>query len=225
MKLNLGAGRVIFPAEREAPPAHLMPLPEAAYEKGWSNVDRVDGPGIDEVVDLFAFPWARSSNGNPWNDNTVEEIYTSHLVEHIPHQVRVLQGLPGNWADDYRSMVTRLDGWFVFFYECWRILKPGGKLHVVAPFGHSVGGMTDPSHTRYILPGSFQYLKPAADGAPFDYRVPCDFEMEPPIFRISDHWQAKLAGMDPEDITRIALTYFDVASELRIELTAVKTSA
>lgn len=222
MKLNLGAGRVNFPAVRDAEPRHLMPLPDGAYEPGWVNVDRVDGPSIGEVVDLFAFPWVRSSNGNPWNDNSVDEIYASHIVEHIPHQVRVLSGLPGPWANEYRSMVGRLDGWFMFFYECWRLLKPGGLMHIVTPFGLSAAGMTDPSHTRLILPGSFQYLKPAQEAAPFDYQVPCNFEVAPPLFRISDHWQAKLVGLDATDVTRIAMTYFDVADELRIELTAVK---
>lgn len=230
MKLHLGCGRVIFPADPDAAPAHLYPLPESAFEPGWVNVDRVAGAGIGEVVDLFRFPWVRSSNGAPWNDSTVDEIYASHLVEHIPHAVHLAAGLPPSLAGDYGKLVDRLDGWFVFFYECWRLLKPGGLMHVVTPWGLSVGGITDPSHTRYILPGAFQYLQASDPGAPFDYGVPCAFEIDPPLLRISDHWLPKLTTQGPdgpvlpdaEGLTRLAVTYFDVASELRMELRAVK---
>lgn len=222
MKLNLGAGRVIFPADRENPPVHLLPLPESAYEPGWVNVDRVAGPGIQEVLDLFAFPWVRSSNGNPFNDDSVDAIYASHLVEHIPHRVGISAGAPPAVAGRYMALCERLDGWFVFFYECWRVLRPGGTMHVVAPFGHSVGGMTDPSHTRYILPGTFQYLQMSEPGAPFDYKVPCAFELEPPLMRVNDHWQEQMVGREPEDVTRAALTFFDVVSELRMEMRAIK---
>src|SRR5690349_4828657 len=123
MKLHLGAGRVIFPANPEQPPAHLMPLPDSAFEPGWVNVDHIQLPGIQECVDLFKFPWVRSSTGAPWNDDSADEIYCSHLVEHIPHQVGVVPNLPPALAREYREMADSLDGWFMFFFECWRILK------------------------------------------------------------------------------------------------------
>lgn len=222
MKLNLGAGRVIFPAERSHPPNHLMPLPEIVFGPGWVNVDKYANPGIGEAVDLFCFPWIRSSNGNPWNDNSVEAIYCSHLIEHIPHRVDVSRKTPLNWQRDYSEMCDRLDGWFVFFYECWRILKPGGLMHIVTPFGLSSAALCDPTHTRYIVPGAFSYFSPSAD-APFDYHLPCRFEAEAePLLRIRGHWVEKLNDLTPEQVNYAAHTYFDVCDEFRITLRAVK---
>ena len=118
--------------------------------------------------------------------------------------------------------VDRHDGWFMFFGECWRILKPGGRVHVVAPWGMSVGGLTDPTHTRAIMLGSFEYLKRPEATATFDYEVPCNFELEPPLLKLTEEWLPKLADIEPADLTRIANTYFNVASELRIGLRAIK---
>ena len=234
LKLNLGAGRVILPAHKlpvgenghyqvERIYQHLMPLPECAFEPGWVNVDKYPNPGISEAVDLFQFPWVRSSNGSPWNDNSADEIYCSHIIEHIPHAAQV-SAVPGSVAQPYRDMAKHLDGWFVFFYECWRILKPDGLLRIVAPFGMSVAGVADPSHTRYIVSGSFAYLSRNTDAqAPFDYHLPMWFELaEAPLYRFRGEWAKMIEGMAPEEATHLAYTYFDVCDEIRLTLRAVK---
>lgn len=222
MKLNLGAGRVIFPADREKPPGHLMPLPESCYEPGWVNVDKCDNPGVNEVLDLFKFPWIRSSNGSPFNDESVDEIYCSHLIEHIPHNVAVSNMVPLNWMRKYNDLASDLDGWFVFFYECWRILKRDGLIHVVTPFGLSNAGLCDPTHTRLIMPGSFSYFSPDED-APFDYQLPCRFEaMSDPILRVKGEWANRVGAMGPEQMLQAAHTYFDVCDEFRLTLRAIK---
>lgn len=74
MKLNLGAGHDIKP--------------------GFINVDLTQGIGIDKVVDLNKYPL-------PWDNNSIEEIYASHIIEH-------------------------LDNPYNFMLEVYRILKPGG---------------------------------------------------------------------------------------------------
>ena len=256
LKLNLGAGQVILPAqklypdeptatrradgEEKTPPAftgpegydvapvyrHLRPLPETCFEAGWVNVDRHLHPGIQEQVDLFRFPWVRSSNGSPWNDDTVDEIYCSHIIEHVPHEARLADGLPGATAARYRELVERLDGWFMFFYECWRILKPDGRVHVVAPFGLSQAGVSDPTHTRLIVPGSFSYLKPDNPEAPFDYGIPFKFEVEgAPLIRFREEWAIRAGELDPQQALKLSMSYFDVCDEIRITLRAVKQHA
>ena len=224
MKLNLGAGRLSFPLDRDNIPhkEHIEPLPDCVFEPGWVNVDRVLQPGINERVDLWRFPWMRSSNGNPFNDNSVSVIWASHILEHIPHIVGVAPGLPGKLAAEYADEVAQSDGWFVFFRECWRVLEPDGLIYIRCPYGLSIPGISDPTHTRYITPGSFGYLKPDPD-VPFDYRHGIHFELaEPFIYRVRGRWVKSMEGLSADDTTEIIMTYFNVIDELRMVLRAVK---
>ena len=225
MKLNLGCGRIAFPLVRgaEGYPDHLQEMPDSVYEPGWVNVDKFAMPGVQEAVDLFRFPWVRSSNGNPFADSSVDEIWCSHLVEHVPHQVRLAAGLPAALAREYTPLVENLDGFFVFFYECWRLLKPDGVLHLRCPYGHSIAGMTDPSHTRYLTPGTFTYLlNDERDSAPFDYHLPMAFTMDPYALRFTPEWSKQLDQYTTTGIEGLLRKYFNVVDELRITLRAVK---
>lgn len=66
---------------------------------GYVNVDLCGRP--DVVCDLSVFPW-------PFEDNTAEEIYSSHFLEHV---------------QDFDRTVL----------EIHRILKPSGLLHFRVP--------------------------------------------------------------------------------------------
>lgn len=63
----------------------------------------VDLKRSDENVDLGKFPW-------PWPDNSAEDILASHILEHFDRE-----------AGRY------------FLAECWRVLVPGGVLHLAVP--------------------------------------------------------------------------------------------
>lgn len=67
MKLNLGCGRDIRP--------------------GWVNVDSVQMPGVDLVVDLDADPHL------PYPDGSVEHIEGSHIIEHLHNPLPLMQEL------------------------------------------------------------------------------------------------------------------------------------
>lgn len=186
--LNLGAGRMILPTSHDNPMvAHVVDTlittcPEAFDESArWINVDRVAGPGITEQFDLFTYPWVRATNGSPFSDNSIDGILCSHIVEHIPHEAKLAVGA-GAFKDLVK--VAAHDGWYAFFYEAWRILKPGGLMHIIAPYAFSIGAMADPTHCRLVLPGSFSYFSPNPN-APFDYDLPMRFEaVENPQFRL-----------------------------------------
>lgn len=225
MKLNLGCGRILFPLDRDNIPFsdHLLPLPENVYEPGWVNVDK--HPGGDEQIDLFRFPWLRSSNGSPWSDNTADAIWCAHILEHMPHAVRMADAIPVSLQRDYSLLVNEYDGFFVFLYECWRILRPGGYLYVRAPFGCSYPSLSDPTHTRYLTPGSFGYLagQDEETTAPFDYHLPLRFEQaEPIMYRFRGHWAEKLQQFTEQGITENIMTFNNVVDEFRLVLRAVK---
>lgn len=180
MRLNLGCGRAQLPTTRDNPfTIHLIQLPDSAFTaEDWVNIDAAKIDGIDEVVNLFEYPW-------PWADNSADEIWCSHLIEHIPH-LAMLAFTPERPYKETLANMARLDGWYAFFHEVHRVLKPGGIFHAITPHGQSVSGMTDPTHTRYILPGTFSYFKPNPD-APFDYGLPYEFEaVHEPFLRPGD---------------------------------------
>ena len=66
---------------------------------GYSNVDLHGSPDIR--CDLMMFPW-------PWGDNTVDEVYMCHFLEHV--------------ADIEKTLL-----------EIHRILKPEGIIHFRVP--------------------------------------------------------------------------------------------
>jgi predicted SAM-dependent methyltransferase len=72
------------------------------YRAGWVNVDfTADGPGVIA---------ANLLQGVPFEDNTFDGVYHSHVLEHFTEE-------------DGTKLIA----------ECWRVLKPGGGIRVVVP--------------------------------------------------------------------------------------------
>lgn len=90
---------------------------------GWVNVDGFDVCKPDMVHDLNAFPY-------PWDDNSVDEIYMNHVLEHIPM-------------------------WWEAFKECARIMKPGAYFQVNVPDESSNTALTYRDHHHVFHLNSF----------------------------------------------------------------------
>lgn len=126
-------------------------------------------------VDLFKFPY-------PWADSSVDEIYCSHFIEHLPardvetRDLRVRDTEKGH--PPYEDFLDK-DFLFCFFDECHRILKPGGVITVIVPALKSVRAFQDPTHRRFITQETFLYLsKDWRKRNKLDhYRVQCDFKL------------------------------------------------
>jgi predicted SAM-dependent methyltransferase len=125
---------------------------------GFYGIDMKPCEGVDYVMDLEKYPWDIESE-------SVEEIYCSHYIEHIPHDVKN--------PNDQR------DGFFQFFDEIYRILKPKGKVKIVCPYYTSIRAFQDPTHVRYITQNTFGYLNKAwREYAHVDqYDIKCDFDV------------------------------------------------
>lgn len=173
--LNLGCGRTHFPSAK--PAGHEL-VDDSVYSYPlFVNIDKVEGVGADMTFDLFAYPW-------PLPDSSFDGAVLAHIVEHIPHEIKI-HPLATNMNSFYMpesmngteivNLVDKLktlqDGFYAFFSELYRVLTPGAIVHIVSPYGFSDGGITDPSHHRYLTMNTFTHsMTPEiSDGATFKY--------------------------------------------------------
>jgi SAM-dependent methyltransferase len=71
----------------------------------------------------------------PWADESAETIRLLDVLEHLPQVVPVID-------------------------ECWRVLRPGGALHLRVPHYQSENAWLDPTHRRPFHLDSFDYFDP-----------------------------------------------------------------
>jgi len=125
-------------------------------KEGFCGIDIAKTSSIDYAMDLNKYPWDIESN-------SAEEIYCSHYVEHIPHDILNIRTLvnESNTFEDFKNKVNqvdRKDGFIQFMNELYRIMKVGGKVTIICPYYTSIRAFGDPTHIRYIGEWSFYYL-------------------------------------------------------------------
>lgn len=187
---DLGLKLAVAPAPgSEAPPDLKLAAPTSGVrldlacgqtpKEGFEGVDYY-APNAKHKVNLFKFPF-------PWADNSVDEIHTSHFVEHIPArdvEERDLDlarcapiGLPELAV---KKDFLDKDFAFCFFDECFRILKPQAKMTVIIPCLRNDRAFQDPTHRRFIPAQFFLYFneKWRKDNKLDHYRVKCNFDVK-----------------------------------------------
>lgn len=171
---------------------------------GFQGVDIWDG--AQHQVDLLKFPW-------PWRDNSVEEVFCSHFVEHIPHR------LPTPIIVDGREQ----DGFFSFFDELYRVMEGGAWARVIVPCGRSNRAFWDPTHERFIMAETFLYLNSQwrRDQGLHHYGVRCDFNVNV-LNAIAD---AQLNTYHPEAAARHLNNYWNTIHDFHAMLQCVKPGA
>jgi SAM-dependent methyltransferase len=96
----------------------------------------------------------------PVADNSVDLVIAWHVLEHI--------GTQGVTA-----------GWFEFWEDLYRVLKPEGWLYAECPYYAGIWAWSDPTHTRAISEHSFLFFNQDAYRIPGSmispYRLNCDF--------------------------------------------------
>ena len=153
---------------------------------GWTNVDAVQRPGVDVVCDLDGV-W-------PWGDSTVDEVMSSHCIEHVASFQHYMN-------------------------ELWRVLKSGGKAHLSMPHGRSDRATQDPTHQRILTEASFLYVvKSWREKNGVDYAgFACDFDVEYG-YVYAPSWETK-----SDEARAFASThYWNVVLDLHVYATAKK---
>ena len=152
-------------------------------KKGFEGVDISLKLPIKYQINLLKFPL-------PWEDSIVDEIWCSHFIEHIPAREVQLTDLyklpfspPSKLGDIPETPpicpdMLGQDMFFAFFDECWRILKPKGKITLIWPALQTNRAFKDPTHRRFIPLETFPYL--SVNGRKSmglsHYHVKCNFE-------------------------------------------------
>jgi hypothetical protein len=217
--LNLGSGRTKLPGPR---PDHHALVPEGIYAYPyWLNISKNASEEPDCVMDLFAYPWALESNA-------YEGALLSHLVEHIPHEIK-LQPFKTERSLELEHMQ---DGWYAFFSELYRVLKPGALVHILSPYGWSDGAITDPTHTRYVTDRTFMHSMQPDPNSPFEYATGgINFRFNAHSFGLTPYF-AHLAPLPSDSpstlgnkntlLTEALATHINVVSDIYVQLECVK---
>lgn len=140
--------------------------------EGFHGVDSIAFDGVDTVLDVvrrhaplpagvhvFAgdmfTPW-------PWEDNSVDEVHSSHFVEHL-------------------DQIERCH----FFNELWRVMKPEAKATIITPHWSNARAYGDPTHKwpaisewfyLYLNKGWRDGNAPHSDAANLPWGYSCNFE-------------------------------------------------
>lgn len=126
-------------------------------KEGFVGVDRIQFPGVDVVLDIGRHTW-------PWKNETVDEVYCSHVLEHLTPEERCH-----------------------YFNELYRVMKKGATAQIIMPHWASCRYYGDPTHkSPPFSEFGWHYLKkewregnaPHTDSvmAPGPLSYSCDFE-------------------------------------------------
>jgi ubiquinone/menaquinone biosynthesis C-methylase UbiE len=165
------------------------------------TITGVDVAGNADVIhDLFSFPY-------PFESESVDEIYSSHFIEHIPMEYVEVDG-------------KRKDMLFAFVDEVYRMLKPGGKATLIFPCATSIRAFQDPTHRRFIPATTAYYFnKEWRTINKLDhYNVECDFD-----FVVGEAVNGGWSVRSQEAKQFAGQHYWNVVDDLHFILTKRKT--
>lgn len=156
---------------------------------GWSNLDHFRHEGVDVIADLddcLRTPL-------PYDDNSVDEIFCSHVFEHLKNPLSMMQ-------------------------ELHRISKNGTRAVFKVPYGSSDDAYEDPTHVRQCYLQTFQYFsQPFYWRADYGYRG--DWEVEKILLSLSSK---RYSSMKREDILEEVDRFRNVVKEMTAILIAIK---
>lgn len=157
--------------------------------EGFINIDCADMEGVDVIADLDNC----KNVPLPFQDNSVDGFFASHLIEHLKNPLS-------------------------FMEELYRIAKPNAEALFNVPYGSSDDAFEDPTHVRQYFLYSFGYFsQPLYWRADYGYRG--DWQVKK-ISLLVD--KTRYQDKSYEEIMFEVNTYRNVVKEMIVELIAVK---
>ncbi len=131
----------------------------------------------------------------PFEDNSVEAINVSHYIEHTNDLIK-------------------------FIDECYRIMKVGAKMEIVAPYYSSIRAWADPTHKRAISELTPFYYNKAwrTENRLEHYGIKADFDFES-VWGIDETWKDKWLKISQEEQLLAVRCYINVISDITIYMT------
>ena len=166
---------------------------ELNYDLGCGNIHQKDYKGID-ILESVNPDLVYDLEKYPWTfakSGSVDHLACSHYLEHT--------------RDFYK-----------FFDECYRILKPNGRIFIIAPYYTSCKAIQDNNHQRLLCEQSFVYLsKEARKSNGLNYvNCECDFLIEKIDYSLNADFRGK-----PQDAVMYAIKHFmNVVDDMMIVL-------
>lgn len=135
-------GRRRWPAPVRASKLNLGCGPDVRSTlQGWVSMDAFHPDPRVVKHDMARTPW-------PFLDGQFDYVYASHVLEHVPLIYRERDGV-------------QRDVLFDVMEELHRVLKPGGELHIIVPFGGRGMGYSNPQHYRQWRPDWLRWWDPS----------------------------------------------------------------
>ena len=172
---------------------------------GYLNVDIDPNCTPDLQADLEAIPW-------PFNDNSVEELFLIHVLEHL-----------GETKEKYFGIIQ----------EIYRIVCGGGKIRIVVPHPRHDHFVIDPTHVRAILPDQFYmfskkqcyaWKQEGCANSNFADLLDVDFDILDIKWIADDFWLKKIKSgeLTSEELVEKAKYQYNIVREIQIELRVLK---
>lgn len=154
--------------------------------EGFSGIDAMKFDGVDHVLDVRKTPW-------PWGDETVDEVFSSHFVEHLTGAERI-----------------------PFFNELYRVMKVGATAQIVTPDWSNSCAYGDPTHQWPPMSGWYPFYlhKPWRDVNAPHVGYTCDFDFQNGI-----GWDQSVMTRNEEWRGFAAAHYINSARDLYVNLT------
>lgn len=127
---------------------------------GSTGLDSFPGSEVDVIHDLNVFPY-------PFEDNTFDEIYCNHILEHLPDLVSVMK-------------------------ELTRIAKPKAIIKVSVPYWASQRAFKDPTHVRFFTEHTFDYF---SSDYPMNYYIGSSIRVKNVNYELSGNKIIRILGV------------------------------
>jgi hypothetical protein len=182
MKLNLGCGHKKM--------------------EGWVNVDQFADCHPDMVVNLEHFPF-------PWEDNSVDEILLSHVLEHL-----------GQLTAVYLKIIQ----------EFYRICRHGAVIRIYVPHPRHDDFIGDPTHVRPITVEGLtlfdqalnqEWIKGGFSNTPLGIYLGVNFRIQNSEYVIEQKYHDKIQSGE-ENVFDLMKEHLNICKQINIELVCIK---